>query len=99
MAKAPVAHFGGATTCTVEQMLSGPVDAVYITTHADSHHAYALAALAAGKHVLCEKPSMLNGQHPEEVLVAASIRGLLFIEAMKNCVPKKIARPPTKMVA
>jgi predicted dehydrogenase len=33
---------------------------VYIATHPDSHHAYALAALAAGKHVLCEKPSMLN---------------------------------------
>jgi hypothetical protein len=35
---------------------------VYIATHPDSHHAYALAALAAGKHVLCEKPSMLNRQ-------------------------------------
>ena len=48
----------------------------------DSHHAYALAALAAGKHVLCEKPSMLNGQQLEEVLVAARIRGLLFMKAM-----------------
>jgi predicted dehydrogenase len=83
VAEAFVAHFGGATTCTLEQMLSGPVDAVYIATHPDSHHAYALAALAAGKHVLCEKPSMLNGRQLEEVLVAASIRGLLFMEAMK----------------
>jgi predicted dehydrogenase len=64
-------------------MLSGPVDAVYIATHPDSHHAYALAALAAGKHVLCEKSSMLNGQQLEEVLVAARLRGLLFMEAMK----------------
>ena len=83
VAEAFAAHFGGATTCTLEQMLSGPVDAVYIATHPDSHHAYALAALAAGKHVLCEKPSMLNGQQLDEVLVAASIRGLLFMEAMK----------------
>jgi hypothetical protein len=83
VAEAFAAHFGGATTCTLEQMLSGPVDAVYIATHPDSHHAYALAALVAGKHVLCEKPSMLNRQQLEEVLVAASIRGLLFMEAMK----------------
>jgi scyllo-inositol 2-dehydrogenase (NADP+) len=84
VAEAFAAHFGGATTSTLEQMLSGPVDAVYISTHPDSHHAYALAALAAGKHVLCEKPSMLNRQQLEEVLVAASIRGLLFMEAMKS---------------
>ena len=30
VAEAFAAHFGGATTCTLEQMLSGPVDAVYI---------------------------------------------------------------------
>ena len=83
VAEAFAAHFGGAAACTLEQMFSGRVDAVYISTHPDSHHAYALAALAAEKHVLCEKPSMLNGQQLEEVLVAASIRGLLFMEAMK----------------
>ena len=77
-------QFGGATTRTLDQMLSSSVDAVYIATHPDSHHAYALAALTAGKHVLCEKPSMLNGQQLEDVLVAASTRGLLFMEAMKT---------------
>ena len=41
VAEAFAAHFGGATTCTLEQMLSGPADAVYIATHPDSHHAYA----------------------------------------------------------
>jgi scyllo-inositol 2-dehydrogenase (NADP+) len=78
------AHFAGATNSTIEQMLSGPVNGVYIATHPDSHHAYALAALTAGKHVLCEKPSMLNGEQLKEVLVAASTRGLLFMEAMKT---------------
>jgi predicted dehydrogenase len=61
-AEAFAAQFGGATTRTLDQMLSSSVDAVYIATHPDSHHAYALEALTAGKHVLCEKPSMLNGQ-------------------------------------
>jgi scyllo-inositol 2-dehydrogenase (NADP+) len=78
------AHFAGATNSTIEQMLSGPVNGVYIATHPDSHHAYVLAALAAGKHVLCEKPSMLNGQQLEEVLAAARTRGMLFMEAMKS---------------
>src|SRR5580765_7264251 len=51
-AEAFAADFGGATTRTLEQMLSGSIDAVYIATHPDSHHVYALAALVAGKHVL-----------------------------------------------
>jgi predicted dehydrogenase len=88
------AHFGGATTCTLEQMLCGPVDAVYIATHPDSHHAYALAALAAGKHVLCEKPPMLNRQQLEEVLVAASIRGLLFMEANEASILPSLPQAP-----
>ena len=79
------AHFGGGTTCALEQMLSGPVDAVYIATHPrQSSYLRLSCSLTAGKHVLCEKPSMLNGQQLEEVLVAASTRGLLFMEAMKT---------------
>src|ERR1700676_5513426 len=45
-AQAFAATFGGATPCALQQMLSGPVDAVYIATPPDSHHAYSLAALA-----------------------------------------------------
>jgi len=74
----------GVTACeTLEALLASDIDAVYIGTHPDSHRAYALAAFAAGKHVLCEKPSMLNERELEEVLLAAHIRGLLFMEAMK----------------
>ncbi|GAC1651948.1 MAG: Gfo/Idh/MocA family oxidoreductase [Acidobacteriaceae bacterium] len=77
------ATFGAVASVTLEQMLSFPIDAVYIATHADSHHVYALMALAAGKHVLCEKPSMLNGPQLDEVLAVARAQGLLFMEAMK----------------
>jgi predicted dehydrogenase len=82
-AEAFTTKFGGTAARTLEELLSGPADAVYIATHPDTHHAYALAALAAGKHVLCEKPSMLNENELDQVLLDANIRGLLFMEAMK----------------
>jgi predicted dehydrogenase len=77
------AEYGGVPEATLEALLASPADAIYIGTHPDSHHAYALAALAAGKHVLCEKPSMLNEKELDEVLLSATTRGLLFMEAMK----------------
>ena len=46
--------------------LSSPtpgLDAVYISTTNEKHHPQALAAIAAGKHVLCEKPlAMTHGR-------------------------------------
>ncbi len=68
---------------SLRSLLASEIDAVYIGTHPDSHRAFALEAIAAGKHVLCEKPSMLNEKELDEVLRAAKTRGLLFMEAMK----------------
>jgi predicted dehydrogenase len=67
----------------MDALLSAPVDAVYIGTHPDSHREYSLAALHAGKHVLCEKPSMLNEAQLKEVQAEAAAHHLLFMEAMK----------------
>ena len=38
------------------------VDAVYVATPHPAHEAQALAAIAAGKHVLCEKPMTIDGE-------------------------------------
>jgi scyllo-inositol 2-dehydrogenase (NADP+) len=64
-------------------MLAGPIDAVYVATHPDSHADFCIAALSAGKHVLCEKPAALNVRQLERVLAAARLHNRLFMEAMK----------------
>jgi scyllo-inositol 2-dehydrogenase (NADP+) len=68
---------------TPEEMLAGPIDAVYVATHPDSHADFCIAALSAGKHVLCEKPAALNVRQLERVLAAARLHNRLFMEAMK----------------
>ena len=57
------------------------IEAVYIPLPNGLHHPWTMAALRAGKHVLCEKP---YSRHPDEVLEAfalASERGLVLSEA------------------
>ena len=41
-------------------LLARDVDAVYISSTNEKHFAQAMAAIAAGKHVLCEKPLSMN---------------------------------------
>src|SRR5438445_9995261 len=53
------------------------IDAVTITTPNISHAEIALAALAAGKHVFCEKPLAMNAAEAEALTRAAEERGLV----------------------
>jgi predicted dehydrogenase len=65
-----------------EDLLADPeVDAVYISLPNSLHHTWTMASLAAGKHVLCEKP---YSRHPAQVIEAfdaADERGLVLEEA------------------
>lgn len=67
----------------LDALLAASIDAVYIATHPDTHADFSLAALAAGKHVLCEKPAALNGSQLDQILAAARRHDRLFMEAMK----------------
>jgi predicted dehydrogenase len=70
-------------TASLDDLFATNIDAVYVATHPDTHAGLCIRALAAGKHVLCEKPSALNVHQLEQILQAASLHGRLFMEAMK----------------
>jgi predicted dehydrogenase len=66
-----------AVTDSIDAVLGDPeVDAVVIATPVATHHAIALKALAAGKHILVEKPMARSVQEVEEIGRAAEARGL-----------------------
>ncbi len=64
-----------------ELVESEHVDAVYIGTPATLHRPWTLEALAAGKHVLCEKPLAANAADAEVMASAAESTGLVAMEA------------------
>jgi len=53
------------------------VDVVHITTPNHLHHGQASAALAAGKHVVCEKPLAVSSAESAELVELASSSGLV----------------------
>ena len=58
----------------------GSVDIVYIGTPHSLHRANCLDAIAAGKHVLCEKPLTINAREAQEVVDAARKKGVFIME-------------------
>jgi predicted dehydrogenase len=57
------------------------IDAIYNPLPNSLHARWTLAALAAGKHVLCEKPFTANTREAEEVAAAAARAGRVVMEA------------------
>ncbi len=57
------------------------VDAVYVATPAALHREWTVKALAAGKHVLCEKPIGANAEDARAMVDAGRQAGLVMMEA------------------
>ncbi|MEX1287677.1 MAG: Gfo/Idh/MocA family oxidoreductase [Acidimicrobiia bacterium] len=64
-----------------ELVAADTVDAVYIGTPASLHRPWAIAAIAAGKHVLCEKPFAANAEDAGRIAEAARGGDRVVMEA------------------
>ena len=65
-----------------EDMFTDPdVDIVYLSTPHNTHIQYLRQALAAGKHVLCEKSITLNSAELEEAVALAQAHQVVLAEA------------------
>lgn len=74
-----IPHRHGST----EDLIADPdVDAVYVATPHPAHARGALAAIAAGKHVLVEKPFTMDAGEARDVVCAARAAGVFCMEAM-----------------
>ncbi|MDY7104061.1 MAG: Gfo/Idh/MocA family oxidoreductase [Actinomycetota bacterium] len=65
-----------------ELLADDDVDVLYIATPHRQHHAVALAAIEAGKHLLVEKAFTCTLAGSEEIVAAARARDVFVMEAM-----------------
>ncbi|MFP6692783.1 MAG: Gfo/Idh/MocA family oxidoreductase [Pirellulales bacterium] len=76
------AEFGGSPHGSYDALLGdASIDAVYVSLPNSLHHQWTIRALAAGKHVLCEKPLASNAAEAAEMFAVAERSGRLLVEA------------------
>ena len=65
-----------------EMLARDDIDAVYIATTHNFHADNLRQAIAAGKHILCEKPMVLTEAEAREIFALAREKGVFLMEAM-----------------
>jgi len=83
-AKAFAAEVGiGVAYGSYAEMVASPdVDVVYVGTNDSLHKEHSLLAIAAGKHVLCEKALAENPADAREMYAAAEEKGVMLQDGM-----------------
>ncbi|QYH36649.1 Gfo/Idh/MocA family protein [Salinibacterium sp. M195] len=65
------------------ELLANPdVDVIYIAAQQHVHRDLAVQSIAAGKHILVEKPFAMTGAEAREIVAAARAAGVFAMEAM-----------------
>ncbi|MEM7317573.1 MAG: Gfo/Idh/MocA family oxidoreductase [Pseudomonadota bacterium] len=67
-----------ATTDLATALSDASTSVAYISSTNEKHHAQAMAAIAAGKHVLCEKPLAMTRAEAREMVDAARAANVTF---------------------
>ena len=70
------------TTNYEEFLANEKIDCVYIATPNQTHYEFALKALQAGKHVLCEKVMVMKGEEAKKLFAVAKEKNLVLLEAV-----------------
>ena len=75
-------HSIGRSLPSYDALIADPdIDAIYNPLPNGLHAQWTLRAIAAGKHVLCEKPFTANAREAREVADAAAAAGVVVTEA------------------
>ncbi|WP_223690147.1 Gfo/Idh/MocA family protein [Leifsonia poae] len=74
-AEALAEQYGFTLAPSLDELLAA-VDIVDIVTPSNTHRDLALAAIAAGKHVVCEKPLATTAEAAREIVAAAQAAGV-----------------------
>jgi len=69
-------QFKAKASDSIDDLLEGGIDAVYVATPANKHHEEVLHCARARKHVLCEKPLGMTVPEGEEMIAACRHAGV-----------------------
>ena len=84
-AKSTAEQYGGVAYGDYQELLANPeVEAVCVTTWAAAHAEPVLAAVQAGKHILCEKPIAIRLEDADAMVEAADRAGVKFTMGYQN---------------
>ncbi|WP_269938906.1 Gfo/Idh/MocA family protein [Arthrobacter sp. HY1533] len=75
-----VQKYGVAEAATLQELLEAS-DVICILTPTTTHHGYAMAAIAAGKDIVCEKPLAENAARAADIAKAAADAGVRLFPA------------------